>query len=91
MHIRILSTVVRSFCEGYGHFWVTPGKISDELSGETGESDHIKLELAGFSCSAFGLYLFCETCNEIHIYIYEYNVYEYISTYRPTFFSELYS
>ena len=25
--------------------------------------------------------LICETCNEIHIYIYEY-----ISTYRPTFF-----
>ena len=55
--------------------------MSDELSGETGESDHIKLEPAGFSRSAFGLYLICETCNEIHSYIYEY-----ISTYRPTFF-----
>ena len=31
----------------YGHLWVTPGKISEELSGETGESDHIELEQGG--------------------------------------------
>ena len=54
--------------------------ISEELSDKTGETDHIELEPGGFS-RTFGLYLICETCNEIHIYIYEY-----ILTYRTTFF-----
>ena len=70
-----------SFCEGYGHFWVTPGKISEDLSCETGERPHRAPESGGFSRSAFGLQLICKTCNEIHSYIYEH-----ISTYRPTFF-----
>ena len=43
---------------------------------------HIELQnQAEISRSAFGLYLICKTCNEIHSYMYEY-----ISTYRPTFF-----
>ena len=38
------SSFYGSFCKGYGHFWVTSGKISEKLSGEDcGEMDHIEL------------------------------------------------
>ena len=31
------SSLYGSFCEGYAHFWLLLGKISEDLSGETVE------------------------------------------------------
>ena len=81
-HIRILiygSTVVSA--KATDTFGSLLGR-SQKTSAVRLEKDHIELRnQADSHVAPLGCSLICETCNEIHIYIYEY-----ISTCRPTFF-----